>query len=152
MGAFEVVRSTTVNAPRARVHALVNDFHEWTAWSPWEDVDPAMQREYSGAGSGVGAGYSWRGNRKAGAGRMEITSSTPEGIGIALSFLKPVKAQNRIEFDLADAVGATTVTWRMTGEQTGLSALFGKLVPMDKVVGKDFEKGLRQLKHVAETQ
>jgi len=152
MADFEVVRSTTVNAPRAKVHALVNDFHEWTAWSPWEDVDPAMQRKYSGARSGVGAGYSWRGNRKAGAGAMEITSSTPEEIGIALSFLKPVKAENRIEFELTEAAGATTVTWRMTGQQTGLTALFGKLVPMDKMVGKDFEKGLRQLKHVAETQ
>ncbi len=111
-----------------------------------------MQRDYSGTGSGVGAGYSWRGNRKAGTGRMEITSSTPEMIGIALSFLKPVKAENRIEFGFADAVGATTVTWRMTGQQTGLSALLGTLVPMDKMVGKDFEKGLRQLKHVAETQ
>lgn len=111
-----------------------------------------MLREYSGTRSGVGASYSWRGNRKAGAGRMEITTSTPEEIGIALSFLKPVKAENRIEFDLTDTAGATTVTWRMTGEQTGLSALFGKLIPMDKMVGKDFEKGLRQLKHAAETR
>lgn len=131
----------------------MNDFHEWTAWSPWEDVDPDMQREYSGARSGVGASYSWRGNRKAGAGRMEIIESTPDTVRIALSFLKPFKAENRIEFDLVDAADATTaVRWGVAGKQTGLMAIFARLYPMDKVVGQDFEKGLRRLKRVAETQ
>ena len=52
MGSFEVSRSETINAEPARIHALIDDFHEWTAWSPWEDVDPALQRTYTGPDPG----------------------------------------------------------------------------------------------------
>lgn len=150
MGTYEVVRTATVNAPRARVHALVNDFHAWRAWSPWEDLDPAMEREHSGTESGVGAAYAWSGNRRAGAGRMEITSSTPAAISIDLTFDKPFKARNGLAFELTEKGEATEVTWRMTGEQTGLMALVGRIYPMDRMVGKDFERGLRRLTATAE--
>jgi hypothetical protein len=150
MSTFEVSRSTTVRADAAAVHALIDDFHEWTKWSPWEDVDPDLQRTYSGADSGVGAKYAWSGNRKAGQGSMKITSSTPEQIGVELAFLKPWKATNAVTFTLAPSGDGTRVTWRMTGEQKGVAALFGKIVNMDKLVGKDFEKGLARLNANAE--
>lgn len=77
MSSYEVVRSTTVQAEPDRVHALVDDVHRWVEWSPWEGSDPGLRRTHSGAASGVGARYAWKGNRKAGAGSMEITRSTP---------------------------------------------------------------------------
>ncbi len=152
MADYEVVRSTIVNAPPATLHALIDDFHEWRAWSPWEDLDPNLTRIHSGSPSGVGAHYAWEGNRKAGKGSMEITSSTPESIGFSLMFLKPFKAKNRFSFTLTPSGSGTTVTWRMTGEQKGLMWLFGKVMSMDKLVGKDFEKGLLRLKAVAESK
>ena len=94
MGSFEVTRSTTIHADPARVHALINDFHEWTTWSPWEDVDPNLSRTYTGPAQGVGAHYAWRGNRKAGEGSMEITGSAPDRIEIELAFLKPMRNTN----------------------------------------------------------
>lgn len=151
MSAFEISRMTQIAADPARVHALVNDFRQWQDWSPWEGLDPALEREYDGPQSGVGASYSWSGNRKAGVGSMRITDSTPEQIDVDLSFVKPFRADNRVTFELVPANGGTQVTWKMTGVQTGLSALFGKLVPMDRLVGKDFEKGLARLKTVAES-
>jgi hypothetical protein len=150
MSHFDISRSTTVGATSARVHALVDDFHEWTAWSPWEDVDPDLRRSYSGADSGVGAHYAWAGNRKAGEGSMEITSSTPEAIGIKLAFLKPWAATNDVTFTFAPVGEGTEVTWRMAGEQQGMAALFAKVFSMDRLVGRDFEKGLARLKAVAE--
>jgi hypothetical protein len=150
MSSFEVTRSTTVDAAPEQVHALIDDFHEWQKWSPWEDVDPNLERTYSGAEKGVGAKYAWKGNRKAGQGSMEITGSAPERIDIALTFLKPFKADNDIRFAMVPTGGSTDVTWTMSGEQKGLAALFGKFVSMDKLVGKDFEKGLAQLKTAAE--
>ena len=150
MSRFEVTRSTTVDAPPARVHALVDDFHQWTVWSPWEGIDPAMRRTYSGPDSGVGARYAWSGNRKAGAGSMTITSSAPERIGVELSFTKPWRTTNQVDFLIVPTGSATEVTWRMTGEQKGLAAVFGKIYPMDKLVGGDFERGLAQLKSAAE--
>lgn len=150
MGDFDVHRSTTINADTATIHGLINDFHEWTKWSPWEEVDPNLDRTYSGADAGVGAKYAWSGNRKAGIGDMEITGSDPHQIAVRLHFEKPFKATNNVTFQLSPAKDGTDVTWRMTGTQKGLMAIFGKLWPMDKLVGKDFEKGLAQLKAAAE--
>ena len=150
MGGFAVSRSTTVIADPARVHGLINSFHEWTAWSPWEDLDPELHRDYTGPERGVGAHYAWSGNRKAGQGSMEITSSTPDEIALRLAFLRPFKSTNAVTFSLVPAVDGTEVTWLMTGEQRGLMGLVGKVVPMDRLVGKDFEKGLTRLKAVAE--
>ena len=151
MSHFDIARSTTIRATQTRVHALVNDFHEWPAWSPWEDVDPALQRTYSGPDAGVGAHYAWSGNRRAGSGSMEITSSTPDEIDLRLSFLKPWKATNDVTFTLVPAGDGTEVTWRMTGEQKGAAAVFGKVFNMDRLLGKDFEKGLARLKAAAES-
>lgn len=151
MSSFDIARSTTIEAAPARVHGLVNDFHEWPAWSPWEDVDPALRRTYSGPDSGVGAHYAWSGNRKAGSGSMEITSSTPQEIDLRLSFLKPWKATNEVSFTIVPVGEGTEVTWRMWGEQKGAAAIFGKVFNMDKLLGKDFEKGLARLKATAET-
>ncbi|CUR56489.1 conserved hypothetical protein [metagenome] len=151
MASFEVVRQTPVTASAQTLHALIDDFHEWRAWSPWEDLDPDLQRIYSGPAAGPGARYAWSGNRKAGQGSMEITGSSPSEIQVALTFLKPFKAVNTITFELEPSGSETVVTWRMTGEQTGLMALFGRLMPMDRLVGSDFERGLARLKAVAET-
>lgn len=151
MADFEVTRSRTIAAPRERVHALIDDFREWRRWSPWEDVDPELRRDYSGADSGVGARYAWEGNRKAGKGNMEIVSSTAERVDVRLVFEKPWKATNQVAFDLQPvAEEATEVTWRMTGTNRGFAAIFSKVVPMDRLVGKDFEKGLARLKATAE--
>jgi Polyketide cyclase / dehydrase and lipid transport len=152
MGDFEVVRSTTIAAARERVHGLIHDFHAWREWSPWEDVDPNLKRDYSGAESGVGAKYAWEGNRKAGKGRMEIVSSTPERIEVRLEFEKPFKASNQVFFELEPAgEAATEVTWRMRGRTTGFQALFSKFVSMDRLLGNDFEKGLARMKAAAES-
>ena len=150
MSEYTVVRTTHVAADPATVHALVDDFHQWQAWSPWEDLDPDLRRTYSGPDRGVGAHYAWQGNRKAGQGSMEITGSTPERIDLHLVFLKPFAATNTVWFDLTPADGGTAVEWGMRGEQKGLWGFVGRFLNMDKLVGKDFEKGLARLKVAAE--
>ena len=150
MGSYSVTRTTTVDAPAHEVHALIDDFHAWTQWSPWEDLDPELQRTYSGSERGVGAVYQWSGNRKAGQGRMEITRSSPEDVEVALDFLKPFKSSSTTTFSLAASGNGTVVEWRMTGEQKGLMSALGKVYSMDRLIGPDFEKGLARLKTLAE--
>lgn len=148
---YEVVRSATVAAPAQEVFALVADFHRWTEWSPWEGLDPAMERTHSGAPSGAGAVYEWKGNRKAGEGRMEITSATaPSQVVIALQFLKPFKSSSTTTFDLTESGGTTQVAWRMVGPKTFALRIMGIFKSMDKMVGPDFEKGLAQLATAAQ--
>jgi uncharacterized protein YndB with AHSA1/START domain len=143
---FVVERDATVKAPARTVYDLIADFRCWGEWSPWEDVDPDLQRTFSGAESGVGAVYEWSGNRKAGQGRMEITAAdAPSRIQIALQYLKPFKSSNTTTFELTERDGGTHVTWRMVGPKTLMTRIMGIFSSMDKLVGRDFEKGLTQL-------
>ncbi len=149
---FEVVRDTTIPVPRAAVFALLVDFHRWTEWSPWEGLDPNLWRGYTGADSGVGAIYEWAGNRRAGAGRMEITDADePSRLEIALQFIKPFKSSSTTTFTLDERDGGTQVTWRMVGPKTFMTRFMGVFMSMDKMVGRDFEKGLTQLGEAATT-
>lgn len=151
---FTVTRSTTINAPAERIYPLVADFHHWVDWSPWEGMDPDLTRRYSGAESGEGAHCAWSGNRKAGEGSMTITNVTPNAhVAIDLHFTRPFPAKNKVELVLTPQDGgATDVEWLMSGTQKGVMAVFGRIVPMDKMVGKDFEKGLARLKALAGKQ
>ena len=146
MSTYEVTRSAVIPAPAEDIFPLVNSFHEWTKWSPWESVDPAMERSYSGSETGVGAKYAWNGNRKAGAGIMEIVDSAePRSIKIRLEFTKPFKAVNPTSFTFTPSGEGMQVTWTMTGENKGIGKVFALFMNMDKMVGADFEKGLASL-------
>jgi uncharacterized protein YndB with AHSA1/START domain len=147
---FTVERSALVPAAPQKVYDLLVDFHQWPQWSPWEELDPAMERTHSGAASGVGAKYAWSGNKKAGRGSMEITDATPpSSVVIKLDFVKPFKSSNTTTFTLTPAGDGTQVRWSMTGPRPLLMRLFGFVFNMDKLVGKDFEKGLARLGTVA---
>ncbi|NVM95822.1 SRPBCC family protein [Arthrobacter wenxiniae] len=145
MSTFTVERSAVIPAPASEIYPLVESFREWTKWSPWETVDPNMQRSYEGPVSGVGAKYAWKGNRKAGAGAMVITGAEPARINIRLEFTKPMKAVNPITFTFAPEASGTRVTWTMNGESKGITKFFMLFMNMDKLVGRDFEKGLAHL-------
>jgi uncharacterized protein YndB with AHSA1/START domain len=148
---FRIERATTISAPPAAVFAQVNDFHNWQAWSPWAKIDPAMKQSYEGAPAGTGAIYSWVGNKKVGEGRMTILDTRPdELVRIKLEFLKPFKATNIAEFTLAPQGNQTLTTWIMTGQKNFMFKAFHMMMNMDKLVGKDFEKGLAQMKAIAE--
>jgi hypothetical protein len=151
--AFRIVRSATMSAPASLVFAQVNDFHQWQAWSPWEKLDPALKRTYEGAPAGNGAIYSWVGNNKVGEGRMTLTESRPSDlIRIRLEFLRPFKATNTAEFTFKPEGNETLVTWSMSGVKNFMFKAFGLLMNMDKMVGRDFEKGLAQMKSVVEAK
>lgn len=143
---FRIVRSRTVAAPPEVVHAYVNDFHKWPEWSPWEKLDPAMKRDFSGAPAGTGAAYHWSGNSDVGEGQMTITDSRPaQSVTIRLEFLKPFAATSTSQFDFTPSGSGTNVTWAMNGHNNFMAKAFSAFMDMDKMVGADFEKGLAGL-------
>jgi hypothetical protein len=149
---YRVERSATINAPASVVFAQVNDFHKWEAWSPWAKIDPAMKHAYEGATSGTGAIYTWAGNNQVGEGRMTITESHPSDlIKIKLEFIKPWSATNATDFAFKPQGNQTAVTWTLDGNNNFMGKAFGLFMNLDKMVGGDFEKGLAQMKSVAET-
>jgi hypothetical protein len=148
---FIVSRSGKISAPPAIVFAQVNDFHKWEAWSPWAKMDPQCKNTFDGAADGAGAGFAWDGNKKVGAGRMTILESRPgDLIRIKLEFLKPFKATNTAEFTFKPDGNQTAVSWSMSGKNNFFFKVFGLFVDCDKMVGKDFEKGLAAMKSVSE--
>jgi len=147
---FRVERSTTIQAPPEKVHALINDFGRWQAWSPYEKKDPAMKRIRSGPPAGRGAVYAWEGNNEIGKGRMEIIEATPTSIRIRLDFAEPFEAHNIAEFILSPKGDATRVTWSMHGPNNFVGKMIQTVIDMDAMVGRDFEAGLASLKALSE--
>jgi hypothetical protein len=148
---FRIARSAKISAPPPAVFSQVNDFHKWTGWSPWEKIDPALQRTYEGPAAGEGAIYAWKGNKNVGQGRMTILESRPsELIRIKLEFLKPFACTNTAEFTFQPEGNQTAVTWSMSGVNQFMGKAFGLFMNMDKMIGNDFEKGLASMKSLAE--
>jgi len=148
---FRVQRSASINAPPEKIFALIEDYHRWPAWSPYEKLDPTMQRTYSGAARGAGAVYEWEGNKKAGQGRMEITNVTPPSqITINLDFVRPFQAHNIVVFRLNPTGASAHITWAMHGPLPYVAKVMHMVFNMDRMVGKDFETGLANLKAIAE--
>lgn len=148
---FHVERSTMVTAPPAAAFGLVNDFHQWAKWSPWEHLDPGMKKTYEGPPAGTGAVYYWNGNDKVGEGRMTITGSQPSSrVDIKLEFMKPFATTNATTFTFTPQGAETKIVWAMDGHCNFVSKAMGLFMDMDSMIGKDFEHGLAQMKTVSE--
>jgi uncharacterized protein YndB with AHSA1/START domain len=148
---FEVRRTANIRAPADRIFPLLNDFQRWGAWSPYEKKDPAMRRTFSGAVTGKGAVYTFEGNGQVGAGRLEITEvSPPTKVALTLDMIKPMKGHNEIVFTLEPTGDATMVTWAMRGSSPFLAKVMHLFFNMDRMIGRDFETGLANLKANAE--
>jgi uncharacterized protein YndB with AHSA1/START domain len=148
---FSVEREIRVDAPAEALYSRLVDFHRWSAWSPFEQLDPDMERTYRGAASGSGAVYEWAGNMKAGTGRMEMVDAEPDRrIVIDQQNLKPLKSRVTVTFALDESADGTSITWSMTGEKTLMTRAMGIFKSMDGMIGPVFEQGLAKLKAEAE--
>lgn len=148
---FRVKRSANIAAPAHVIFPLINDFSEWQTWSPYEKMDLKMTRRFSEPSQGKGAVYEWSGNRKAGEGRMEIAhTSPPSTVVIRLDLTKPFETENIVEFTLQPFGNETMTTWSVRGSSPYLAKLMQLFVSTDRMVGKNFERGLANLKAIAE--
>lgn len=148
---FRVERKAVLQAPPEKVFALINDFSQWAAWSPWEKKDPGMQRSFSTNTAGKGATYDWHGNKEVGKGSMEILESVPPSkIRLRLDFETPFEAHNIVTFTLQPQGSGTQISWLMEGPVPYFAKIIHVFINMDKMVGTDFEAGLASLKALAE--
>ena len=141
-----IERSAQVNAPRDVVFSIINDLRRWGEWSPFDKRDPDLKKTFEGPSTGPGAVYSWNGNNQVGEGRMTIVASKPgELVSMKLEFSRPFKCTNEVNFILALSEGGTRVSWIMDGKNNFMTKAMSLFMPMDKMVGKDFEQGLANL-------
>jgi uncharacterized protein YndB with AHSA1/START domain len=147
---FHVERSVHINASPEKIFPLINDFHLWDAWTPY-NKDPAMKKTYSGSNSGKGAHYAWEGNKQVGQGEITITNTTPPSqLVFDLHMIKPFEGRNVATFTLTESGNTTQVTWCIDDKHKLMQKTIALFVNLDNVIGKDFEVGLARLKAVAE--
>jgi carbon monoxide dehydrogenase subunit G len=148
---FRIQRSIVVNATPQALFALIDDFHNWHQWAPQDRQDATMKRTFSGSANGVGAVSDWQGSGETGSGRMTITESiAPNQATVVTDFKTPFRAHNTNHFVLSPSGSGTMVTWTMDGQNLYLMKVMGLFVNMDRMMGKHFEDGLRNLKSAAE--
>jgi carbon monoxide dehydrogenase subunit G len=147
---FRVQRTVSVKAAPERIHALINDPRRFNTWNPYNKKDPSMQGSYRGPAAGPGAGFDFRGNKDVGKGSFQIVDSVPRQVTMKLDMLEPFEVHNIIEFRLAPQGESTAVTWAMHGPSPFLAKLAGVFMNMDRMIGRDFETGLADLKALAE--
>ncbi len=147
---FRVTRTAMINAPTETIFSHVNNLHKWEAWSPWAKMDTDAKMAFQGPAEGVDAQFSWEG-KKTGQGSMIITESRPSTfVQYRLEFLKPMKGTNTVEFSLRPEGNATEVSWTMYGPNTLMGKIMSVFMNCEKMVGDQYEEGLRNLKQVAE--
>lgn len=140
-----VQRSIDIAAPPANVFAVLNNLHVFNKWSPWADIDPETQYQFSGPWTGTGATMQWHSsNPKVGDGSETITASEPDRhIGLQMRFGAGRVAGS--SFDLSPVADGTQVTWSFDVD-------FGWNLParytglwFDRLIGSAYEAGLRNL-------
>jgi uncharacterized protein YndB with AHSA1/START domain len=151
---FHVERSASLSAPAEVVFTQLNDLRKWAAWSPWEKLDPNMTKTFAGPEQGVGASYTWQGNDQAGKGKMTIVKEDPpKQIVYKLEFMEPFESVAETTFNLEQSgPEQTKITWGMVGHNNFVGKVFCVFMDPDNMIGADFEKGLAQLKTVAEAE
>jgi len=147
---FAIERETVIAAPAEVVFAHLESPKALDAWSPWMKMDPKMTVTHEGPETGVGASESWNGPEM-GAGSLTITGVKPnEEVELKLDFVKPMQATNRALLTLTPVGEGTRVAWRMEGTNNFAAKAASLVMNMDEMVGGTFERGLVDLKALAE--
>ena len=147
---FRTARSLKIAAPPDRIFPLINDLLRMNTWNPFALRETTGTSSYSGPAAGKGQAHQFAGS-KFGAGSIEIVESTPpSNVTLRLQMTKPLKCDNKVEFTLVPEGNATIVTWAMSGKQPLLAKAMMLFVDCDKMVGREFETGLANLKSKAE--
>ena len=145
---YHVYRSIELDHPKEKVWKQLKYLKKQQEWSPWANKDPNMDQKFTGTDGEVGAVSYWNGNKEVGEGAQEITKIIDgKRIEQDLRFLKPFKSQSDCYMDLEELDNnRSKVTWGFTGTNKFPMSIIMLFVSMDKMVGKDFEKGLENLK------
>jgi uncharacterized protein YndB with AHSA1/START domain len=146
---FRIERSIVIAAPAEKIYPLIADPRNWPKWGVWNRRDPNMKVEFSGAASGAGANWSWQ-SKSEGNGAMAFTAADPNRqITYQLTFVDFGMVSKGVLALAASGTG-TQVRWTNEGEFGGnpFMRYFGLM--MDRMVGKDFDAGLNNLKQLAE--
>ena len=150
-GHVHVERSKVVNATPQDVWPYLSDLKQFTTWSPWEGMDPTQKVEFSEPSSGVGAWYTWAGNKDVGKGKMQIVESEPpKKVVETLEFIEPFESKADVVLTSEAVAAGTKIAWAFDTEMGFMGKAAGVFMNMDSSLGADFTRGLDKLATLAE--
>lgn len=145
MAKFSVAKSVEIRASAEKVFSVIDDYHQWPAWSPWLILEPGVDVAVKEGGKE----YSWSGKRT-GSGEMKILNEDPhQRVDMQVTFLKPWKSTSHVWFTLKPKGDKTELTWYMEGSLPFF--LFWMKKAMTAYIGMDYQRGLTMLKDYIET-
>ncbi|WP_406825854.1 SRPBCC family protein [Pedobacter sp. KACC 23697] len=146
---YSVNRTITILAPDSIIYKNIADYHEFYKWNAWSKMDPQAKITITGTVAQPGHLYQWNGE-KSGTGQMLINKvAVNKMVDMELKFIKPMESVAKNRFDIEKVENGNKVTWTMSGESKGIINKWFCLF-MDKMIGKDFEEGLKFLKEKSE--
>lgn len=146
---YAVSREVTIQTPKQDVYNYLKFLKNQDTFSKWVMVDPDMKKDYRGTDGTLGFVYAWDGE-KAGKGEQEIKGlDEGERIDLELRFIKPFTNVGQAYF-ITETVSEneTKVTWGM--EATSTYPMNFMNLFMDRLLGKDLEVSLGNLKNILE--
>ena len=145
-GPYRVERSTVIAAPVRQVYGVLENLQNWPRWSPWEELDPDIERTFRGPRAGIGAQLAWRGNSQVGKGTLRISAATPPThLHFTTRFEEPWQATMESDFHLRAVPQGSKVSWVLSGKRRFWGKLFTLFYDLDQRAGADLERGLARL-------
>lgn len=143
-------RSIVIDAEPSTIFPFILLLKEQIKWNPWSLRDPNIQKTFSEKDGEIGSSYSWKGNKKVGEGSMSITSIVPnKSCSVDLNFGSRGIAMAELALE-SRGTSQTVVSWTLESDM-GVNPLMRAFSPlMKKMVGKDYDEGLNNLKKIVE--
>ncbi|TXJ00553.1 MAG: polyketide cyclase [Chryseobacterium cucumeris] len=152
-GDCQYEKSISINAPVEKVWQNTNTLKAMDQWSPWNDLDPGMKKEWTGTTGQHGEKVCWDSkNKQAGKGCQELEKVDEAGkrIDTAIKFLTPYESEANAYVTVVPEGNGSKATWGFTSEIPYPFTLMKLFMNMEDAGGKDYQKGLSRLKTLSE--
>lgn len=144
---MNISREIIIQGTPDTIFPYLNNSKLVNSWMPWNTMDPEMVMSFSGPDSGIGATSSWVSKGKMGTGEALVIESVPnQYVKTQLSYTKPFQMSQLATMSLKKMEGGTKVVWSVEGNKDFFFRLMGLFFDCEKMIGKEFEKGLETLK------
>lgn len=151
---YTIERAITINQFKPEVFNYIRFLKNQDHYSKWVMTDPAMKKEFRGTDGTIGFVYAWDGNKKAGKGEQEIKQINEGKLDLEIRFMRPFEGRADVYMATKHIPGGhshqTRVTWGMKGRSKYPMNLMTAM--MGKMLGKDLETSLSNLKNILEKQ
>lgn len=152
-GECKYEKSISINAPAEKVWENTNTLKAMDQWSPWNDLDPGMKKDWTGTTGQPGEKVCWESQKEeAGKGCQEVTKvdAASKTINTTIKFLTPYESEAGAYVTVVPEGNGSKATWGFTSEIPYPFTVMKLFMNLEDAIGKDYQKGLSRLKEMSE--